>query len=115
MSDILKMQLDIQNNLEKNIQQSSNAMKGFNSLIEKSSVKFENVAKTISSKVVGAIGQVKDALISMVPLVGAVFSGAIIADAVTQVLQMNDAMTQFMRLIKNLEFLWKIPQNLFLF
>ena len=94
MSDVLKMQLDIQNNLEKDIDKSSKAMKGFNSLIENSKEKFGKVADSINKNVLGALRSVRNTLAQIVPLVGTVFSGAIIMDSVRNVLFMDKAITQ---------------------
>lgn len=94
MSDVMRMQLDIQSNLEKEVQKSSKAMKGFNSLVESASSKFENIANTVGSKLVGAFKKVEGAIGKILPGFVGLFSAATIFDAVRGVLEMDTAMTQ---------------------
>ena len=93
MNDVLKMQLDIQNNLEKEIKKNSKAMGGFNSFIEKSQQEFKKLDRQIN-KTLAPLAAMRDTLREIVPLVGTVFSTAIIMDSVRNVLFMDKAITQ---------------------
>ena len=94
MSDILRMQLDIQNNLEKDLEKSTKKMKGFNSLIEDASDKFMNMGKSITKYVGGALRTVGKIISTIIPGFAALFSIATIMDAVRGVLEMNKELTQ---------------------
>jgi len=48
MADVIRMQLDIQNNLQKELEKSTKKMKGFNLLLEDSASKFEGLDKKTS-------------------------------------------------------------------
>ena len=94
MSDVLRMQLDIQNNLEKDLEKSTKKMKGFNSLIEDAASKFENVGKTITKFVIGGLKSMGRVISQIIPGFAALFSVSTIIDAVRGVLEMNKSLTQ---------------------
>lgn len=86
MADVLRMQLDIQNNLEKEIGKAFHKMKGFNSLLEDSD--------KIVNKINKGFIAVRNTLASIVPIVGTIFAGTIFLDSIRDVLNMDKAIRQ---------------------
>lgn len=86
MSDILRLHLDIENSLQKDLDKTNKSMKHFNGLIDNAKEGFSKIGKSLEG--------IRNVASRIVPMVGGIFSAALIWDSVRGTLEMNKAMTQ---------------------